>query len=75
MVLPLEKNSRDITFRTDSLGTLFAWVCMLAQRTSGTQLKVTVPLAGNEVQTHEVTGSGHGRLSSIDANLQKEKSR
>jgi hypothetical protein len=45
---------------------------MLAQRTSGTQLKVTVPLAGNEVQTQEVTGSGHGRLSSIDANLQAE---
>ena len=43
--------------------------------TSGTQLKVTVPLAGNEVQTQEVTGSGHGRLSSIDANLQAEKSR
>jgi hypothetical protein len=46
---------------------------MLAQRTSGTQLKVTVPLAGNEVQTQEVTGSGHGRLSSIDANLQAGK--
>ncbi len=46
---------------------------MLAQRTSGTQLKVTVPLAGNEVQTQEVTGSGHGRLSSIEANLQAEE--
>jgi hypothetical protein len=77
--LIIEKNPRDTTFRTDSLGTLagifFAWDCMLAQRTSGTQLKVTVPLAGKEVQTQEVTGSGHGRLSSIDANLQAEKSR
>ena len=38
--------------------------------TSGTQLKVTVPLAGKEVHTQEATGSGQGLLSSIEANLQ-----
>ena len=44
--------------------------CTCKSPTSGTQLKVTVPLAGKEVQTQEATGSGQGLLSSWEANLE-----